>query len=257
MCADEGSGKTTADIAGRLAVIVGAAGGIGRAIAARLAGDGCRLALLDRDEAGLTEVGGSSPSFELLTCPVDITDRTDVDRAVAEVLAQMGSPYILVNAAGINTKQRTLSDLSPEQWDSVVAVNLNGAFHCTQAFLPAMREAGAGLVVNIVSAAARLTSAGAGAHYCAAKRALLSLTESTNIEEGANGIRACAICPGEVATPLVDQRPEPPGPERLSAMLRPEDVADAVHYVVTRPSRVTVSELMIFPTSQISGRFVV
>ncbi|MHC5035425.1 MAG: SDR family oxidoreductase [Planctomycetota bacterium] len=140
-----------------------------------------------------------------------------------------------------------------EDWDRVVGVNLSGVFHCIQAFLGIMRRSGGAVVVNIVSTAARLVSPGAGTHYCAAKRGLVSLTESVNIEEGRNGIRACAICPGEVATALVSQRPEPPGPARLAQMLQPEDVAEAVHYAVTQPTRVTVSELVIFPSAQISG----
>ncbi len=244
---------TDEGIAGRVAVVVGAAGGIGRAVAARLAQEGCRLALLDIDADA---VGAAASALNALPVRVDITDRGDVDRAVHEVVNQLGAPAVLVNAAGVNTKQRTLADMTAQQWERVVAVNLSGVFHVTQAFLPAMREAGA-LVVTVVSTAAKLTSAGAGTHYCASKRALLALTESINMEEGAHGIRACAVCPGEVNTPLVQQRPEPPSAERLAAMLTPEDVAEAVAFVVTRPARVTVSEIVVFPTSQISGRFTV
>ncbi|MCK4283916.1 MAG: SDR family oxidoreductase [Candidatus Brocadiae bacterium] len=252
------SSTASDSIAGRVAVVVGAAGGIGRAITARLARAGCHLALVDVVGDALDEVArGVGLEGSGLACCADITDWEQVERTASDVQERFGQVHILVNTAGINTKQRTLADLSPEQWERVVAVNLNGAFHCVRAFLPIMKESGGGIVVNIVSAAAWLVSAGAGTHYCAAKRALLSLTESINIEQGRHGIRACAICPGEVVTPLVNHRPEPPSAERLAAMLRPEDVAEAVHYVVTRPSRVTVSELTIFPSSQISGRFVV
>ena len=118
-----------------------------------------------------------------------------------------------------------------------------------------MRKRGGGIVVTIVSTASRRASPGAGAHYCAAKRALLSLTESINVEQGAHGIRACAISPGEVDTAFVDQRPQRPSAERRAAMLRAEDVAEAVYYVVTRPARVTVSEIVVWPTAQISGLY--
>lgn len=214
--------------------------------------------MLDVDGRALEAVsaeldGQHSP----LLVEVDITQRRQVDHAADAVKSAFGTVDILVNAAGINTKQRTLADMSAEQWEKVMAVNLNGVFHCTQAFLPIMVEGGGGIIVTIVSTASRLVSPGAGAHYCAAKRALLSLTESINIERGRNGIRACAISPGEVDTPLVDQRPEVPSAERRAAMLKAGDVAEAVHYVVTRPARVTVSDLVIWPSAQASGQSVV
>jgi len=254
----EAAGEFNESIAGRVAVVVGAAGGMGRAIAARLAGAGCRLALVDLEEAALRGLAGELGLGEgALVCPADITDRSQVDGAAAEVEKRFGGAHILVNAAGINTPQRTLADMSAEQWERVIAVNLSGVFHCTQAFFELMRRGGGGTVVTIASTAAHLVSPGAGAHYCAAKRALLSLTESINIEEGKHGIRACAISPGEVDTPLVDKRPEPPSAERRAAMLRAGDVAEAVHYVVTRPARVVVSDLVVWSAAQISGVCVV
>ncbi len=235
-------------------MIVGAAGGIGRACARRLAVAGARLALLDADENALGVVRGELESAEPLVYRADITDRRQVDAAAAAVKSALGGADILVNAAGINTKQRTLSDVSPEQWERVIAVNLSGVFHCVQAFLPMMLDRGGGTIVTIVSTASRLVSPGAGAHYCAAKRALISLTESINIEQGRHGIRACAISPGEVDTSFVDQRPEVPSAERRATMLKAGDVAEAVYYVVTRPPRVTVSDLVIWPSAQISGQ---
>ncbi len=257
MSANSGGGFAEA-IADRVAVVVGAAGGIGRASAERLAAAGCRLALIDRDEEALRRaieaMGLGEPVCAL---GADIARRAQVDAAAAVVQERLGGADLLVNAAGINTPERTLAEMSPEQWESVIAVDLNGVFHCTQAFLKQMRRRGGGIVVTIVSTAARLVSPGTGTHYSAAKRALLSLTESINIEEGRHGIRGCAIIPGEVDTPLVDFRPVPPSPERRATMLRPEDVAEAVYYVVTRPARVTVSDLVIWPSAQVSGRAVV
>jgi len=244
---------TEESIAGRVAVVVGAAGGIGRAIAERLSAAGCKLALLDLEAAALRTLAEGLGDGTALAAAADISDRAQVDRAAAAVADRFGQTDILVNAAGVNTKRRTLADISPADWERVVAVDLNGVFHATQAFLPLMHRAGGGIVVTIVSTASRLVSPGTGTHYCAAKRALLSLTESINIEQGKNGIRACAISPGEVDTPLIDARPQAPTPERRAAMLRPADVAEAVHYVVTRPARVTVSEIVIWPTTQISG----
>jgi len=192
-----------------------------------------------------------------IACEADITQRNQVDDMAAEVERRFGRLDILVNAAGTNTKQRTLDDMSAEQWEEVVAVNLTGVFHCSHALLPLMRRGGGGNVVNIVSTAALLVSPGAGTHYSAAKRGLLSLTESINIEQGRHGVRACAIIPGEVDTPLIDKRPEAPSAERRAGMLRPEDVAEAVYYVVTRPARVTVSEITIWPSAQAAGLYAV
>ncbi len=254
----DGQDQVTESIAGRVAVVVGAAGGIGRATAERLGAAGCRLALVDVDGDALELVGRELGLREApLVCAADITDRAQVDRVAAEVAERLGGVDILVNAAGINTKQRTLAEMSAEQWEQVIAVDLNGVFHCTQAFLEVMRRGEGGVVVTVVSTAARLVSPGAGTHYCAAKRALLSLTESLNMEEGKHGIRACAVCPGEVDTSFVDNRPEPPGEERRAAMLQPGDVAEAVYYVVTRPARVVVSDVVMWSAAQVSGVHVV
>ncbi len=256
--AAEAAGEFSESIAGRSAVVVGAAGGMGRVIAGRLAGAGCRLGLVDLAEGPLRAVAGElGLGKQALVYPADITDRAQVDGAAAEVEKRFGGAQILVNAAGINTPQRTLADMSAEQWERVISVNLSGVFHCTQAFIELMRRGGGGSVVTIASTAAHLVSPGAGAHYCAAKRALLSLTESINIEEGKHGIRACTISPGEVDTPLVDKRPEPPSAERRATMLRAGDVAEAVYYVVTRPARVVVSDLVVWSAAQISGVYVV
>lgn len=246
-------GEFTEDLRNRVALVVGAAGGIGRAIAARLGAAGCRLALVDLDGFALGETAqalglGEPP----LTFAADITDRPQVNAVAASVRDAFGAVDLLVNAAGTNTPERTLDTMSPEQWEKTVAVNLTGVFHCIQAFLPLLRERG-GVIVTIASTTAILVSPGGGAHYCAAKRALLSLNESINMEQGKHGIRACAILPGEVNTPLLDKRPTPPSPERRAAVLQPGDVAEAVYFVATRPPHVTISDLVIWPTVQIAG----
>jgi len=247
--------RFTEDIEGRTAVIFGAVGGIGRAIAQRLAAAGCRLALADLDLGQVQSLANALPlAPPALSLQADVTNREQVDAVAAAVAADPGGADILVNSVGINTRGRTLADISPEDWERVIAVDLTGVFHCTQAFLEQMRQRGGGTVVTIVSTAALLTSAGAGTHYCAAKRALLSFTESINIEQGRFGIRGCSILPGEVDTPLIDRRPQPTSPERRASMLKPGDIAEAVYYVVTRPASVTVSGIVIWPSAQISGQ---
>jgi len=128
-------------------------------------------------------------------------------------------------------------------------------FHCTQAALPLLHARGGGVIVTISSAAGVLTSPGAGTHYCAAKRALIALNESINLEQAGRGIRACVVCPGEVNTPLVAVRPVPPSPERRAAALQPGDIAEVVHFIVTRPARVTISDIIMWPLAQLSGKY--
>jgi NADP-dependent 3-hydroxy acid dehydrogenase YdfG len=253
-----GSCEHSESLDGRVAVIVGAGGAMGGETAARLGEAGCGLALVDLDEGALQRVAAAlDPAGDVLVAAADITDRAQVDGAAASVRERFGRADILVNAAGVNTKERTLADMSPGQWEYVIAVNLNGVFHCTQAFLPLMRESGGGIVVTISSGAGRSASAGAGTHYCASKRALLSLNESIIQEQGRHGVRACVISPGEVDTPFVDNRPEPPSDERRATMLRAADVAEAIHWVVTRPARVTVSEICIWSTAQAAGIYTI
>jgi NAD(P)-dependent dehydrogenase (short-subunit alcohol dehydrogenase family) len=245
------------DLKGSVAVVVGGAGGIGRAVALRLGGAGCRLALVDLEHEALeTAVREMGLESSTLIVPTDITRPGKVEAMARKVASCLGCVDILVNTAGTNTPERTFDDLSAEQWEHVIAVNLSGVFHCTQALLPVFRESG-GQVINVVSTAAVLTSPGAGTHYCAAKRALLSLTESINIEQAHRGIHACAISPGEVATPLMNKRPVPPDEAHVAAMLRPEDVAEAVYFVASRPPRVAITQLTMFPRSQLAGTYTV
>jgi len=241
-------------IAGKVAVVVGGAGGIGRAVAARLGEAGCRVVLIDKDGRA-AEQAKDELGLQGAALAADIANRGEVEAVAAQVKERFGGVDILVNAAGINTKQRTLEDISPQQWERVIGVNLTGAFHCAQAFLDVMREQGAGTIVTIVSTSALMATAGAGVAYCAAKRALLSLMESVNAEQAKHGIRACAVSPGEVDTPLVDQRPQPPSTARRAAALRPGDVAEAVFFAVARPPRVTVSEIVMYPSAQLAGDY--
>ena len=125
--------------------------------------------------------------------------------------------------------------------------NLNGAFYLIQAFLPTMRKQKSGTVVNIVSDAGRQASPKAGPGYVVSKFGMVGLTQAVNAEERPNGIRACAILPGDIDTPLLDKRPAPPNSEARARMLQPEDVADCVMLAVNLPERAVIEELLIRP----------
>jgi NAD(P)-dependent dehydrogenase (short-subunit alcohol dehydrogenase family) len=137
--------------------------------------------------------------------------------------------------------------VTPADYRHLIETNLNGAYWCLQAFLPAMRARGSGTIINVVSEAARQASPKAGPAYSASKFGLLGLTQAINAEERARGIRACALLPGDIDTPLLDQRPNPPSAEARQQMLRPEDVAACALFVVKLPPRAVVEELLLRP----------
>jgi NAD(P)-dependent dehydrogenase (short-subunit alcohol dehydrogenase family) len=153
----------------------------------------------------------------------------------------------LVNAAGTNTPERSLAALSMDDYHRLLHTNLDGAFYCVQAFLPAMRRQRAGTIVNISSVAGLRASPTAGVAYVMSKFGLNGLTHSINAEERANGIRACAICPGDVNTAILDLRPTPPSPEARQQIIQPEDVAQCVLLALSLPPRAVIEELVITP----------
>ena len=153
----------------------------------------------------------------------------------------------MVYATGTNTPDRSLKRLNPEIWDSVVAVNLNGAYYSTHAVLPSMREKGAGHLIYIASTSA-LAPDISGAAYQASKRGLLGFAHAVRFEEKGNGIRTCVICPGLVDTELLEKRPVKLGPELLAKALQPVDIAEAVLAVAEMPPRATVLEMHVVPS---------
>ena len=206
---------------------------------------------MGRRQEKLEEAVAGLPADQVLCCAGDVSDRAAVTAIAREVAERFGPVDTLVTSAGINSKVRTTGEIEPSDWDEGVAVNLTGVFNAVRAVLPGMRAARSGVIVNIASIAGLRASKLAGAAYSAAKHGVVALTHSINEEERESGIRASAICPGEVATPILELRPEPVSPERLAAMLKPEDVSAAVLFVATLPAHVCVPELIIKPVYQV------
>jgi NADP-dependent 3-hydroxy acid dehydrogenase YdfG len=179
--------------------------------------------------------------------PMDVSQAESVASAAAK-LTTLGHLAILVNSAGVNVRGRSWKDLQPDSWRHVVDINLTGTFLCMQAVLPAMRTRRDGLVINIASWAGRYPAAAVGPAYEASKHGVVALTHSFNMEESANGLRACVIMPGEVATPLLLQRPVPVPQEELAAMLQEDDLGRTIAFVASMPARVCVNEILISPT---------
>ena len=232
-------------------IVTGAGTGMGRAIARAFVGKGACAAFIGRRLEKLEEAVTGLPGERFLRAGCDVSDRAAVNTTVEQVEKRFGKVHILVNNAGINTNPRSVSEVDPEDWDRTVAINLTGAFNMVRAVLPGMRARKDGVIVNVSSTAGLRASELAGAAYSAAKHGMVALTHSINEEERDYGIRSCAICPGEVATPILELRPEPVEPERLERMLQPEDIAATVLFVAGLPPRACVPELVIKPVYQI------
>jgi NAD(P)-dependent dehydrogenase (short-subunit alcohol dehydrogenase family) len=239
------------DLKGKIVLVVGGAGGIGLGIGKALAAEGCKVALADADEEALAKAGAGDSAFLRRTC--DITDRGQVSKLFEWLSEELGSIDILVNSAGINVGNRMLSNIDPADFDRMMEINTTGTFNCIHAALPAMREKGAGLIVNIVSLAGKRVMMLAGLPYCVSKFATGALGTFVNLEECGNGIKVTNIYPGETNTPIVDKRPTPPPPEKRAQMLQPEDIAACVVTVAKLPSRAVVPELVITPPHMILG----
>jgi NADP-dependent 3-hydroxy acid dehydrogenase YdfG len=231
---------------GKVAWITGAGSGIGLAAARELAAAGATVVMSGRRVEVLAREAAAIPRAEAE--PLDVSDAAAVERVASAILARHGRLDILVNSAGLNTPRRFWRDQTVAGFGEVVRVNLDGSFHCVHAVLPTMRAQRAGLVINVASWAGRHVMALVGPAYNAAKHAVVALTETINIEEGVHNIRACAICPGEVATPILERRPVPPSPEERARMLQPEDLGRTIRWVAEQPDHVCVNEILISPT---------
>jgi len=237
-------------IEGQVAWVTGAGSGIGRAAALALAKAGARVVLSGRRETQLKETrklvakAGGKATLE----PLDVTDAAAVQAAMERIKARLKRLDILVNNAGVNILERAWAVLDPARVDTVLGANLHGAFYCVVAALPLMRAQKSGLIITIASLAGRFVSPLSGPAYVAAKHAAVAMSASINMEECVNGIRACAICPGEVATPILDLRPVPVSDEDRAKMLQPEDLAETILFVARQPKHACISEILMAPT---------
>ena len=238
------------DLTGQVAWVTGAGTGIGEASAVKLADAGCKVVLSGRRAEPLEQVAGAieAAGGEVVVEPLDVSAQEDVGAVVDRTVERFGRIDIGVFSAGINVKDRNWPVVSTEGWDQVIGIDLNGAFYCCRAVLPVMRGQGGGLIINISSMAAKGVSPLTGPAYIAAKHAMNAMTASLLVEERNNGIRATAICPGEVATPILDQRPVPVSDEDKARILQSEDLGQLVLFVAQQPPSVTLNEVLITPT---------
>jgi 2-hydroxycyclohexanecarboxyl-CoA dehydrogenase len=222
------------------AVVTGGGSGIGQAIANRLLADGYHVATIDLN-----------PSDADFAYTADVTDRAAVDAALTGVRAALGPVSILVNAAGLDSFKK-FHDVSFERWQRVIDVNLNGVFHCVQAVLPDMIDAGWGRIVNISSSS---THSGAPymAPYVAAKSAVNGLTKTLALEYGPSGITVNAVPPGFIDTPMlraaadkgflgdIDKTIAATPVRRIG---RPEDIAAACSFLISEEAGYITGQIL-------------
>jgi len=224
----------------KTAVVTGGGSGIGRAVVDRLRADGYNVATIDLH-----------PSDDDYAHTADVTDRAQVEAALSAIRTQCGPVTILVNAAGLDGFKR-FTDITFEEWQKVVDVNLNGVFHCIQAVLPDMVEAGWGRIVNISSSS---THSGTPymSHYVAAKSAVNGLTKSLALEYGPSGITVNAVPPGFIDTPMLRNAEARSRIRDVQATIdatpvrrmgKPEDIAAACAFLISEEAGYVTGQLL-------------
>ncbi|WP_193105836.1 SDR family oxidoreductase [Brachybacterium sp. FME24] len=231
--------------------ITGGGSGMGRAVARAAAGNGWSVAVSGRRrdvlEAVVAEI--TADGGDAIAVPLDVRDRSAVNQAAQKVVEAFGGLHGLVLAAGQNAPRRRWDDQDIEEFEAIVGTNLTAVATAVDAALPHLR-ASQGTVVAISSYAGWSFQPGAGVAYSASKTAVSSLVRSLNQQEAAHGVRACHLCPGDVATDFLEQRPQVPDAAARAVMLSPEDIARTVSFVLESPAHVRIDELVVSPVSQ-------
>ena len=244
------------DMRDRVAIVTGAGSGLGAATALALARRGVRVAAADVSQPRLGALAeklqaatGAETAARYLLLPLDVSSAGQVEAAVNQVVSTFGRIDYLVNCAGIDYTL-SLTDLSVEQFDRVLAVNLRGPFLLSRQVFPVMRAGGGGHIVNVASTAAIRTWANASA-YTASKFGLVGLTRAIGVEGRPHNIRATTVFPGGMATSFFD-RPDleiKPDPEKLND---PANVAEAIVFVLAQPAGSVVQEMLVTPLTETS-----
>jgi NADP-dependent 3-hydroxy acid dehydrogenase YdfG len=237
-------------LTGKVAWVTGAGSGIGEAAAVALAREGATVVLTGRRKEPLEETAAAvkKAGGKALVKPGDLMKAATVTAIAAEIDKEFSRCDVLVNNAGLNILERTWQQLTPESAEQVIDGNLSSAFYCSTAVLPMMRRRKDGVLIHTSSMAGRTPSILSGAAYSAAKHGVVAMSHTINMEECINGIRSTVVCPGEVATPILDKRPIPVSKEERARMVQSEDVGDLIRYIACLPPHVVINEVMIAPT---------
>ncbi|MCR9201498.1 MAG: SDR family oxidoreductase [Planctomycetaceae bacterium] len=234
----------------QVAIVTGAGTGIGRAAAKMLAAEGARVVLVGRRQEPLDAVVGeiTGSGGEAVAYSCDLMQGELVAGVRDFAMETFGRIDVLVNNAGFSSKVRSVKYVQPDEWEAVFRINIEAVYRLTQACLPHMLERGSGTVIVTSSMSALKPGVLGGSPYSAAKAASQNFAHGLNSELRAEGIRATAIIPAEVDTPILNGRPAPPDNEARRTMMQPEDVAACILVAATMPHRTVVEEIVVAPT---------
>ncbi len=249
------------ELEGRIALVTGSGRGIGRAIAILLAKNGADVAVnyfSQKEDALMTVEDIKRFGRQSFAIKADISKSTDVKAMFRQVLDEFGTLDILVNNAG-GGLSAMVEDISEEEWDHILGINLNGVFHCCKEAIPIMKGKRYGKIVTVASTAGIRISYLAGAHYTASKYAVIGFTRHLAYELAPHGINVNAICPGLVLTPLVIESTSERALEKIrktipsGKMSTPEDQANAVLFLVSEKSKSIVGETLAIDGGSLWG----
>ena len=235
---------------GKIVWVTGGGSGIGEAAALMLALEGAAIVLTGRREAPLDDVARQIRDLGGVAHvqPGDLTEPRSVRRIGRYISDEIGRLDILLNNAGININERHWDKLTPENAQLMINGNLAAAAQCVTVALPIMRAHQDGLIIHTASVAGHFIGGFPGPLYTAAKHGIVAMSHSINMEECIHGIRSCVFLPGEVATAILDKRPNPVSPEERARMVQTQDCADLIRYVALLPKRLVMNEVMLSPT---------
>jgi NADP-dependent 3-hydroxy acid dehydrogenase YdfG len=237
------------DLAGKIAWVTGAGTGIGEAAALALAQAGATVILTGRRPGPLEDVARRINQTGVAHVqPADLTEKDQVRKVGDYIRTTFGRLDILVNNAGVNIVERHWDKLTPESIDVMLQGNLTGALYCVTVALPFMRAQQDGLLIHTASMAGRFIGGVSGPIYTVAKHGIVAMSHGLNMQECVNGIRSTVFLPGEVATPILDKRPNPVGPEVRARMVQPADCGELIRYIACLPKHVVMNEVHLSPT---------
>ncbi len=223
---------------------------MGQAIALILAQSGAKVAIAGRKMQSLKNTANKYNQNEILYKQADVTDRDSIKELFQWFDKTLGKIDCLIHAAGINVVMRSMKELTPENWDKLIEINLTGSFNVMHFVLERMRVQKNGLIILINSVAGKRSVPLAGIGYNASKFGMSGLGVGVAEEEKDNGIRITNLYPGEVNTPILENRKNPPSQEHKESILQPEDIASVVLEICGLPDRVHIPELVIKPARQ-------
>ena len=243
--------NVTDNLRGKNVLLTGGGSGMGQATALALAKNGANVAIAGRNKENLASTVSLAQSTEKISAKeADVTDRNSLEDLFQWFDVEFGSLDYLVHAAGINVAMRSMEELSPDDWDKLIQINLTGSYNVLRLTLNRMRPQNKGLIVLINSVAGKRSVPLGGIGYNASKFGMSGLGIGVAEEERNNGIRISNLYPGEVNTPILENRKEPPGEEHRQSILQAEDVASVILHLCQLPERVHIPELVVKPTLQ-------